>query len=292
MSRRLDWKLDGRDWPNRESSRFVAAGGLDWHVQVMGEGPPIWLIHGTGAATHSWRDVTPLLAERFSVVAMDLPGHGFTRGRPPGGLTLAGMARALVALSQALGSIPQAIGAHSAGAAIAARMALDGSHEAPIVAFGPALLPFGGSSAPILSGLARLLFVNPLVPSLFARVARIEGQTGRFLERSTGSRLDPRGVALYGRLFASPGHCAGAIEMMADWDLAAIARDLPMLPVKMHIVHGERDAAIKVADARRAAGLAKAEFTLLPGLGHLAHEERPAMAVDLVAKAAAGGREG
>jgi magnesium chelatase accessory protein len=114
----------------------------------------------------------------------------------------------------------------------------------------------------LLSGLARLLFVNPLVPSLFARVARVEGQTERFLVRSTGSRIDKWGVDLYGRLFASPDHCAGAIEMMADWDLAALARQLPTLPVPMHVAHGERDTAIRPDDARRAAGLAKAEFTL------------------------------
>jgi magnesium chelatase accessory protein len=250
----------------------------------MGQGPPVWLIHGTGAATHSWRDVAPLLAERYTVVAMDLPGHGFTRGRPAGGLTLGGMARGLAALSTALGSVPTRIGAHSAGAAIAARMALDGSHQAPITAFGPALLPFAGVAAPLLSGLARLLFVNPIVPSLFARLARAEGQTGRFLERSTGSRIDPRGVELYGRLFAAPDHCAGAIEMMADWDLAGLARDLPRLPVPMHIAHGDRDAAIREEDARRAAALARARFTLLRGLGHLAHEERPKMAAELIAR--------
>jgi magnesium chelatase accessory protein len=252
----------------------------------MGQGPPVWLIHGTGAATHSWRDVALLLAGRFTVVAMDLPGHGFTRGRPPGGLTLSGMAGALAALGEALGSVPVAVGAHSAGAAIAARMALDGSHRAPIVAFGAALLPFAGVSAPLLSSLARLLFVNPLVPSLFARVARVDGQTERFLERSTGSRIDRRGVDLYGRLFASPDHCAGAIEMMADWDLAGLVRDLPSLPVRMQVAHGDRDTAIKAGDARRAAALARAEFTLLRGLGHLAHEEQPAVAAELISAAA------
>jgi magnesium chelatase accessory protein len=283
VSRGLDWDRDGRDWPNRAASRFVTVEGIDWHVQIAGQGPAVWLIHGTGAATHSWRDVVPLLAERFSVVAMDLPGHGFTRGRSVGGLTLGGMARSLAALASKIGSVPAVIGAHSAGAAIAARMALDGSHRAPIVAFGPALLPFAGASAPLLSGLARLLFVNPLVPSLFARVARVEGQTERFLVRSTGSRIDGRGVDLYGRLFASPDHCAGAIEMMADWDLAGLVRQLPTLPVPMHIAHGDRDSAILPDDARRAAALAKAEFTLLSGLGHLAHEERPKMAAEMIA---------
>ena len=73
-----DWDEDGRDWPNREASRVVSAGGLRWHVQVLGTGPTLLLVHGTGAATHSWRDLAPRLARRFTIVAPDLPGHGFT----------------------------------------------------------------------------------------------------------------------------------------------------------------------------------------------------------------------
>lgn len=288
---RLDWDRDGRDWPLREWSRFEMRGSLRWHVQLLGQGPVVWLIHGTGAATHSWREVAPRLADRFTVVAMDLPGHGFTRGRPRGGLTLPGIADALAELLAGLGPAPIAIGAHSAGAAIAARMALDGRHAAPVVAFGPALLPFSGVAAPLFSGLARLLFVNPVVPSLFARVARVKGQVGSFLLRSTGSRIDGRGVELYGRLFGSSDHCAGAIEMMAEWDLHDLARDLPRLPVRMHVVHGTADSAIRIEDARRAAELARADFTPLDGLGHLAHEERPDLAADLIAAAAMQGGE-
>ncbi|MFZ4410973.1 MAG: alpha/beta fold hydrolase, partial [Paracraurococcus sp.] len=80
------------DWPNRPTSRLVAAGGLRWHVQVAGTGPVLLLVHGTGAATHSWRDLLPLLARHFTVVAPDLPGHGFTERPRAEGLSLPGMA--------------------------------------------------------------------------------------------------------------------------------------------------------------------------------------------------------
>ena len=78
MPARLDWTVDGADWPNRDASRFVEAGGLRWHVQVMGTGPVALLVHGMGASSHSWRDVAPLLASRFTVIIPDLPGHAFT----------------------------------------------------------------------------------------------------------------------------------------------------------------------------------------------------------------------
>ncbi|MGF1549896.1 MAG: alpha/beta fold hydrolase BchO [Sphingomonadaceae bacterium] len=283
MSAAPDWDREGRGWPHREASRFVAAGGLDWHVQVLGEGPALLLLHGTGAATHSWRGLMPRLAERFTVVAPDLPGHGFTRGRPPGGLALTAIAGATASLLDKLATKPALVAGHSAGAAIAARMAFDGSHRAPIVAFAPALLPFPGLAAHVFPAFAKLLFLNPLASHLFARIARIEGEVGRFLKRSTGSAIDAEGVGLYARLFASPGHCAGAVEMMADWDLGALKRHLPRLPVPMLIVHGGEDGAVPPSAAREAARLVPdARLEEWPGLGHLAHEERPEQAAEAI----------
>ena len=52
MSRTPDWARDGADWPHRDASRFIVAAGLRWHVQRIGAGPTLLLLHGTGAATH------------------------------------------------------------------------------------------------------------------------------------------------------------------------------------------------------------------------------------------------
>jgi magnesium chelatase accessory protein len=263
----LDFATDGRDWPLREHSRFVEAAGLSWHVQMLGSGPPLLLLHGTGASSHSWRDVAPHLADHYQLIIPDLPGHAFTRGALAGGPTLDGMADALGQLLATLGVASPRVAAHSAGAAIACRMAVAGSVGGAITAFCPALLPMGGSAAPLLGGFARLLFLNSLAISIFSGVARTPGQVERFLERATGSRIDPAGTALYQRLFADPDHLRGTIAMMANWRLEALQRALPHLPVPLSIVHGAQDRAISAADARRAARLAKAQFELLPALG-------------------------
>jgi magnesium chelatase accessory protein len=283
------WDVEGRDWPNRAHSRFVDAGRLRWHVQVMGEGPVLLLLHGTGAATHSWRALAPLLAERFTVVAPDLPGHGFTKGRPVGGLAMPAMARAVGDLLQALALEPTIVVGHSAGAAIAIRMATDGIvRPAAIVGLDAALLPFPGLAAKLFPSLARLLFVNPLAPHFFARLARTSGETARFLLRSTGSTIDAAGIDWYQRLFATPGHCAGAITMMADWDLPALKRALPGLTTPLLLLHGDQDAAIPIANAREAAAMIDgARVMVLAGLGHLAHEEKPQDVATLIADFAA-----
>ncbi len=273
------------DWPNRDASRFVRSGVLEWHVQEMGpdDAPVALLLHGTGAATHSWRDIMPLLAARYRVVTIDLPGHGFTRGRL-GAPTLPAVAKAVAGLAATLGVSPALLVGHSAGAAVALRMVLDGLLEpARAVALSPALLPFPGLAQHLFPAMAKLLFVNPFAPHIFAQIARRPGAVERFLKRSTGSTIDEAGVRAYAHLFGNSDHCAGALAMMANWDLGPLAADLPKLAVPLLAIHGDKDAAIPIASVREAlARVPGARFEALAGLGHLAHEEAAATVVEMI----------
>ncbi|MAU98941.1 MAG: alpha/beta hydrolase [Fulvimarina sp.] len=278
MSGRLDFSRDGRDWPHRSASRFVEAGGTRFHVQILGheDAPPLLLLHGTGASTHSFRDLAPILAGDFRVIMPDLPGHGFTaapRWRRP---SITGMGTALAAMLKALGAEPVHAAGHSAGAAILLRMALDGQ-VAPrrIVSLNGALLPFPGVAAHLFPRLAKLLFLNPVAPRFFSWRAR-NGRAVAQLMESTGSRLSPEGVAYYERLLSSPAHVEGALSMMANWDLEGLRRDLPRLLVPLTLVVGTRDRAIPPEVSARVAGMVRnGRVETLAGLGHLAHEEAP-----------------
>jgi magnesium chelatase accessory protein len=284
----LVWNRDGADWPNRDASQFVEAAGLRWHVQRMGEGPQLVLIHGTGAATHSWRDLAPLLARRFSVVALDLPGHGFTPSPPAHRLSLPGMAADIAELLRQLDVAPQIVVGHSAGAAILARMCLDG-RIAPrlVVSLNGAFMPFGGVAHHLLTPLTQLLMANPLVPRLFAWQASSAGAVERLIQ-NTGSTIDARGIALYGKLVRSPRHVAAALQMMANWRLQPLLHDLPRLQPTLLLVAAEGDRSISPDVARQVREiLPHAIIERLPGLGHLAHEEQPEMIADLIERYAA-----
>jgi len=281
------WPHDGRDWPNREASRFVTAGGLRWHVQVAGTGPDLVLLHGTAAATHSWRDLLPLLARDFRVIAPDLPGHGFTQAPPPARLSLPGMAGAVADLLRALDAAPRMVVGHSAGAAIALRLALDQRiAPAEILSLNGALLPLGERHAAFFTRAAKLLVGLPFVPGLMAWRASNRGVAERLLA-DTGSRIEPRGVELYARLFRHSGHLASALGMMARWDLVPLLRDLPRLAARLTLVVGSQDRAVPPAQAERIRQrLPAARLVTMPGLGHLAHEEQPAEAARLIREAA------
>ena len=49
---------------------------IDCAYSVEGEGPPLFLIHGIGAARNTWRKALPILTPHFTVVTYDLRGHG------------------------------------------------------------------------------------------------------------------------------------------------------------------------------------------------------------------------
>jgi magnesium chelatase accessory protein len=253
------------------------------------------LLHGTGASTHSWRDVAPLLVQRgYTVIAPDLPGHAFT-GMPPGGvgapqLGLNGMARAMQALLGILHAEPTLVVGHSAGAAIAIRMALDGLiHPQRIVGINAAVLPLGGLAGPLFSPVAKLMAAAPLVPRLFAWRARNPAVLERLLG-STGSKLDPAGTALYQRLVSHPAHAAGALAMMANWNLPQLARDLPRLDTPLDLFVGDHDRTVPPAHGalirERLAPAARGELVVLQGLGHLAHEEAPERVVAAISPSA------
>lgn len=280
----LNWDRDGRDWPHRDHSLFVRAGEVHWHVQVFGMAgsPVVLLLHGTGSASLSWRDVAPQLAEHFTVVAPDLPGHGFSS--PLYHLSLPRVAHSLAALLDVLGHRPVLTVGHSAGAAIAMTMAA--RHQAApdaIVSLGGAVLPFPGLAGSLFPTLAKWVFVNPFTPQLVAARARQPGEVASYLQKVSGSTIDAAGIGHYERLFGNSGHVRGALALMAGWDLDALGRELHHVTQPVLLLHGEKDRTIPAKTAPKLARrLANARHQILPGLGHMAHEEDPDLHVRLI----------
>ncbi len=283
--------FDGRDWPHREASRLVEHDGFTWHLQSLGEGPSVVLLHGTGASTHSWRDVAPaLVAHGLRVVMVDLPGHAFTRAPVDFVPTLPAIAAALGRVFTREAVRPAVLVGHSAGAAIGAQMVL-GGHVTPnhLVAVNGAFYPLAGLAGRVMSPIARAVAGSPLGPQLMAWRARSPGFVDEVV-RSTGTALDAHGLELYARLARRPGHVAGVLAMLAVWRLESLAADLPRLTRPVTLVVAEGDRAVPPAHARRArAALPCSTIVSWPGLGHLAHEEDPKRLADLVARLAHAG---
>jgi magnesium chelatase accessory protein len=277
----LDWARDGASWPHAEASRRITAGDITWHVQILGQGPVLLLLHGTGASTHCWRDVAPILATRYTVIMPDLPGHGFTTQPRASGLTLPAMAQGIATLLATLDLKPAFAIGHSAGCAIALEM-IRAKLIAPqgVIGLNAALLPFSGIAGVVFRPMARLLTLNPLIANILASQASPHRVSDTIA--GTGSRLSPEGLAFYERLFASPTHVQSALQMMAGWNLAPLVRAFPSIKTPVVLIVTGGDLAVPPDQARIASDkLPNARVVYIKSLGHLAHEESP---VDITAK--------
>jgi magnesium chelatase accessory protein len=269
----MRWPQDAQGWPMAELSRFVLHRPHRWHVQEGGTGPMLLLIHGAGGASQSWRGLMPILLQTHHVVAIDLPGQGFTQLGARQRCGLDPMAADLMALIHDQGWQPTAIIGHSAGAAVALRLAELGA-SGQIIGINAALGNFKGVAGWLFPALAKLLALTPFSASIFA--GTMSDTSVRNLIKGTGSVLDDAGIALYLRLASDRAHVDATLAMMAQWQLDGLLARLNRIDRQVTLIVGEKDTAVPPQTSRDVAlSLPDCQIFGLPGLGHLAHEEDP-----------------
>ncbi len=278
------------DWPHAELSRQVLAAPHRWHVQEAGDGPLILMLHGAGGSTHSLAGLIAHLRKSHRVIALDLPGQGFTRLGARHRCGLDKMAEDVQTLCDQNGWAPHAIIGHSAGSALALRLSqtlLSPRGQSPdVIGINPALDNFDGIAGVLFPAIAKMLAAIPFSASLFSQTAsspsRIEA-----LIKGTGSDLGAEGLSFYQRLVADRDHVDGTLLMMAQWSLDALVRSLPTLETRTLFIVGQQDGAVPPRVARDAARrMPQAAMIELEGFGHLVHEEVPeqvaALALDFL----------
>ncbi|WP_300584329.1 alpha/beta fold hydrolase BchO [Marivita sp.] len=267
-------------WPHAEYSRFVDVRPHHWHVQEMGQGDTILLLHGASGSTHSWRDVMDNLAKDHHVIAIDLPGHGQTKLGSRHRSSLPLMAQDVQALIDNESWHPKAILAHSAGAALALRLLQSSEDRIPLVAVNPALTPFKGLAGVLFPIAARVVALSPIMAKMLKRKMSGPGQVVSLME-TTGSKISPEGLNLYAKLFRSDAHLDGTLLMMAQWKLDGLVADLPKITVPCTFIVGENDKAVPPSSVRDSARKMPDSTVLsFDGYGHLLHEEAPALVAD------------
>lgn len=269
------------NWPYRAASTHIRCRPHLWHVQQAGSGPTLILLHGAGGATHSFRGLMPLLAQHYRIIALDLPGQGFSVLGPRNRCGLDPMAQDIAALIAQEGWQPVAIIGHSAGGAIALRLAEMIPLKA-VIGINAALGGFDGVAGWLFPVLANLLSRLPLVPQLFSKFAGTPAQAHQLLA-STGSKLSAEGEAQYLHLLRQPSHVAATLGMMAQWNLDGLIARLPRQTTPCLLITGSADTAVPPSVSQRAAtAMPHATWTDLPGFGHLLHEEAPDQVADLI----------
>jgi pimeloyl-ACP methyl ester carboxylesterase len=104
------------------TTRFVTVHGYRRAYRMVGHGPALLLIHGIGDSSSSWVPLMPRLAERFTVIAPDLLGHG-NSDKPRADYSVGGFANGMRDLLELLGIRTATIVGHSLGGGVAAQFA-------------------------------------------------------------------------------------------------------------------------------------------------------------------------
>lgn len=261
------------DWPYRGQAHRVRSRPHDWCVIDAGpqDAPALLLLHGAGGAGHSFRNLIPLLTPQYRVIVPDLPGQGFTRaGSRRFGLDA--MAEDLTTLCATLNITPVAAIGHSAGAAIALRLAELMPLQA-VIGINAALGSFEGAAGVMFPLMARVLAVTPFIPAVVSRLWG-NAQTVNRLLASTGSPLDAQGQAQYLTLVRDAAHVDGTLGMMAQWRLDGLMSRLPALQTPTLLIASDKDNAVPAkVSAEAARHIPHATLQIIEGYGHLVHEE-------------------
>lgn len=264
------------------ADRFVEADGQTVYVvdrpaaaavASAGDAEAVVFLHGFGASSYSWREVTDRLPD-YRTVALDLRGFGYTE-RPPGiePYTRDGQIELVLGVMDRLGiDRPHVVG-HSYGGALAAALAVH--HPERVLSL--TLVDAAHPDYPQLRR-TRLAAVRPLT-ELFVLVRALRpALIRRALEHSIAddSLVTPALVDAYlDRLKienaprAYYGITAPAPEPERGVDLAEVS--VPTLTV-----WGEEDLLIPVEEGRAASSVIPCHrFVDLPGVGHMPMEESP-----------------
>ncbi|MCK0120644.1 alpha/beta fold hydrolase [Loktanella sp. F6476L] len=281
----MRWPRDASNWPMREFSQHILCKPHRWHVQTAGSGPLILLIHGAGGATQSFRHLFPILATTNTVLAIDLPGQGFTQLGGQGRCGLDTMADDLLRLLHQIDAKPDLIIGHSAGAAIALRLCDLGIRPPHgVVGINAALGNFKGVAGWLFPAMAKFLAATPFTASVFC--ATTTAASVHKLIKGTGSNIGPEGEAFYLRLVQDTGHVGATLSMVAQWSLDPLLARLPQIDVKTTLIACANDKAVPPqTSAEAAAHMPNARVLKLPNLGHLAHEEDADQIADIILSA-------
>jgi pimeloyl-ACP methyl ester carboxylesterase len=122
------------------ASRNAEINGVKLHYLTAGHGTPLILLHGYAETSRMWRPIIPALAERFTVIAPDLPGIGDS-DIPADGLDMKSAAIRIHDLAKSLGVQKAEVVGHDIGLMVAYAYAAQFATEVTKLVLMDAFLP-------------------------------------------------------------------------------------------------------------------------------------------------------
>jgi pimeloyl-[acyl-carrier protein] methyl ester esterase len=251
---------------------------MSLHVERAGSGPPVVLLHGWGLHGGIWKDLAATLARQFTVITVDLPGHGHSRH---------------VAMPEPLGAVTELIAnlvnepatwlGWSLGGFVALDVASRYAHKAE-------RLVLVGSTPRFVQGRD---WPTAMPAGVFSQFAAnlghdYRGTVMRFLSLQAGNDAEGRKLikTLRGEIFArgEPDlqSLASGLSLLERSDLrqAVTGISAPAL-----VIHGQHDRLAPPAAGEWLAGaMTNARLAMMEGAGHAPFLSHPQRFLDTVSR--------
>jgi len=277
VSRFLDWTAGGDATPGR--LRYLTGGS----------GAPLVLLHTVRTQAEHFRHLIPLIRERYTVYALDLPGMGYSQIVPGASYDEPAMRAAVTTLITQLDLRDVTLLGESMGAVLALTAAADlPEHVRGVIALNPYDYAAGIARSSLL---ARLIVTGVLAPGVGPRIAAVEprpimravlrgglGDTSALREDYLDELLN------VGRRSGYPT-VARAVYRNLPSLIAARSRYTDVT-APIHLVYGEKDWSRRSDRQANRQLLPAAEYAEVPGAGHFIALERPDVPASLLGSTA------
>jgi pimeloyl-ACP methyl ester carboxylesterase len=272
------------------SLQFRTIHGYRRAFRVAGSGPALLLIHGVGCNSKSWEPVHAKLAQRFTVIAPDLLGHGES-DKPHADYSLPAFANGMRDLLAVLGIDRVTVVGHSFGGGVAMQFA----YQYPELVERIVLVSAGGVSKDV--SLALRLAAMPMgaealgvlrAPGVLPAIRRVGRAVGAVLGSTRFGRdtadvvemldgfEDPAGLAAFARTLRSVVDARGQYVTMLD-------RSYLVKSVPVQIIWGNDDMIIPVDHAHTAhAAMPGSRLDVFENSGHMPFHDHPDRFVEVV----------
>jgi pimeloyl-ACP methyl ester carboxylesterase len=255
--------------------------GLRVNFTIAGQGPPVVLIHGVAGRAAQWDQIVRLLAEKHTVVAPDLLGHGES-AKPRGDYSLGAHASGIRDLLLGLNIARASVVGHSLGGGIAMQFAYQfpercerlvlvssgglGEEVHPLLR--AATLPGSEFVLPLLAH-PRVIDVASVIPRALGRIGLRTGPDVTEMARGYQSLANAEARSAFIQTLRGVIDPTG--QRINASDRLHLASKMPSL-----IVWGERDRIIPVEHAQPAHdGMPGSRLELFEGAGHFPQLDDP-----------------
>jgi pimeloyl-ACP methyl ester carboxylesterase len=272
----------------RHEVEYLTVHGHERAYVKVGSGPALLLLHGLGCDHTTWEPVIDSLAERYTVIAPDLLGHGLS-AKPRADYSVGGYANGMRDLITLLGVDKVTVVGHSFGGGVAMQFAYQFPERTERL-----ILVSSGGLGPEVTPAIRAITTpgfHQLMGVLTLPGIRHAGAVGLRALSTTGLKAtrDLDEVATIYESFRDPAYRQAirrVVSSVVDWqgqivtmaDRAYLTEAMPMA-----VFWGADDQVIPVSHADRAAALApKARVEVLADCGHFPHKDHPQRFAKLV----------